>query len=57
MTTIKDAIKAIEALRKTSHKKKSIADKLLGKYKGIVPKGKTSTEFIHELRNSLYDKS
>ena len=59
MTTIRDAITAIESInisRKKS-RKTAIADKLLGKYKGIVPKNKSSTEYIRQLRTSLYDKT
>lgn len=56
MTTLKDAIEAIKSIKISPSKKTKIADELLGKYKGIIPKGKTSTEFIKELRNTLYGK-
>ncbi len=57
MTTLKEAIKAIRAIEVIPTKKTiKIADELLGRYKGIIPKNKTSSEFIRELRNSLYGK-
>lgn len=56
MTTLKDAIKAIESFRNIPKEETSIADDLLGKYKGIIPNGKTSTETIREMRNNLYGK-
>ncbi|MBI3254574.1 MAG: hypothetical protein HYZ55_01490 [Nitrosarchaeum sp.] len=58
MATLQEAIEAIE-IRKTRPKfqKRRIADKLLGKFKGIIPRGKTSTQFIKELRSSLYGKT
>ena len=54
MATLQEAIE----IRKihTKIQKRGIADKLLGKFKGIIPNGKTSTQFIKELRESLYDK-
>jgi len=57
MTTLKEAIEVIRSIEiEKSNKKISIADELLGKYKGIIPKEKTSTEFIKELRGTLYGK-
>ncbi len=58
MATLQEAMEAIE-MRKISSKSqgRSIADKLLGKFKDIIPQGKTSTQFIKELRNSLYGKT
>jgi hypothetical protein len=58
MTTLQEAIQAIEPLKVKigSGHHKNIADKLLGQYKGILPENKTSTQFIHEMRNSLYGK-
>jgi len=58
MTTLKEAIEVIRSIEiEKSNKKISIADELLGKYKGIIPKEKTSTEFIKELRGTLYGKT
>ena len=61
MTTLQDAIKIIEYTRqmlkpKTRKRKTNITSQLLGKYKGILPVNKTSTQFIRELRDSLYGK-
>lgn len=56
-TTLKEAIEAIEFLRVKKYPNKfNIADKWLGKFKGIIPKGKTSTQYIKELRSTLYGK-
>jgi len=35
----------------------SIVDKLSGRFKGIIPPDKTSTQFIKELRGNLYGKT
>lgn len=60
MTTLQDAMEAIGSLKinplKKTEEKTRIADELLGKYKGIIPKDKTSTEFIRRLRSTLYGK-
>lgn len=58
MSTLQEAIEAVESIKlRTKSRKISIADKLLGKFKGIIPEGKTSTQFIKELRKSLYGKT
>ena len=56
--TIKEILQAVESLNipKTHKIKTNISDELLGKYKGVLPKGKTSTELIKNLRSSLYGK-
>lgn len=57
MSTLQQAIQALGSIKiKPKRKKVSIADRLLGKFKGIIPKGKTSTQFIKELRGTLYGK-
>ena len=59
MTTLQEAIHAIESFKIKIYPRKNknkIADQLLGEYQGILPKNKTSTEFIRDLRNSLYGK-
>jgi hypothetical protein len=50
---------AIEALRPLKYVKKpvSIVDKLLGSFDGIIPAGKTSTQYIKELRGNLHGKT
>jgi predicted DNA-binding protein len=37
-------------------RKRSAMRGLLGKAKGIIPKGKSSTEYVRELRSTLYGK-
>lgn len=56
MTTLKDALEAIKSIKITVQKKANLADELLGRYKGITPKDKTSTQFIREMRDNLYGK-
>lgn len=59
MTTLKEAIAAIRSfkVKPSKYKKTNIADELLGKYKGVIPENKISSEFLRSLRNSLYDQS
>lgn len=56
-STLQEAFDAIETVgkRKVS-KKRNIADRLLGRFKGIMPEGKRSTEYVRELRGNLYGK-
>ena len=57
MTTIQEAMEIIRENRiSIPKKKKGVTRQLLGKFKGIIPEGKTSTKFIREMRNSLYGK-
>ena len=57
MATLQDAVEAVKAIKISSWiKKPKVAEKLLGKFKGIIPEGKTSSQFIKELRGSLYGK-
>jgi len=56
MTTLKEAIEAISAIQIISPRRVGAADELLGKYKGIIPKDKTSTGFIRRLRDTFYGK-
>ena len=60
---VKELVKLIENFGyKVSHpaepdgKGLSIVDELLGAFQGAVPKGKTSTEYLKELRESRYDR-
>ena len=57
-STLKDAIESLRLI-KIEHpaRKTKIADELLGKFKGILPSGKSSTQFIKELRGNLYGKA
>ena len=60
MTTLQEAMNVIKSLRarykKSNKKKTKIADQLLGAFKGAIPEGKTSTQYIRELRDSSYGK-
>ena len=57
MTTIQEAMEIIRENRiSIPKKKKGVTRQLLGKFKDIIPEGKTSTKFIRETRKSLYGK-
>ena len=59
MTTLQQAIEVIQAIpmrNVRTVRKKGIASRLLGKCKGVIPNGKTSTEWIRDLRQALYGK-
>jgi hypothetical protein len=55
-STLKEAINALKKLQKSSKAKRKVSDTLLGKYANILPDGKTSTEFVRELRSTSYGK-
>jgi hypothetical protein len=54
--TLKEAIDSLKTLQKRPETDRKVSEELLGKYKGIIPADKTSTEFIKELRSSLSGK-
>lgn len=54
--TLKDAVNSLKSLKISPTKPQKVSDDLLGKYEGIIPAGKTSTEFIRDLRKSSYGK-
>lgn len=56
-STLKEALNSLKTLQKSAKIKGKVSDGLLGKYSGVIPKGKTSTEFIRELRSSAFGKS
>ena len=57
MTTLKEALALLgEPADKVKKNIASIANELLGKYKGIIPGGKSSTSFIKRQRINLYGK-
>lgn len=57
ISTLKEAMNSIKTLQKTPRAAgESVADALLGKYAGVLPRGKGSTEFIRELRSSRLDR-
>jgi len=55
-STLQQAIEALGPL-KVVKQPASIVDKLSGRFKGIIPPDKTSTQFIKELRGNLYGKT
>ena len=55
-STLQQAIECLQPL-KIVKQPDSIADKLLGRFRGIIPPDKTSTKFIKELRGNLYGKT
>jgi hypothetical protein len=55
-STLKKAANSLKILKKSLKLKGKVSEELLGKYSGIIPKGKTSTEFIRELRSSVFGK-
>ncbi|MEO5357263.1 MAG: hypothetical protein H7844_08195 [Nitrospirae bacterium YQR-1] len=55
-STLKEAIDSIKVLQGQQETGRKTSEELLGKYKGIIPAGKTSSEFIRELRHSSFDK-
>ena len=57
-STLQEAVQALKTIKVKPciPRKKKVADQLLGKFKGIIPEGKTSTQFIKEVRASLYGK-
>jgi hypothetical protein len=55
-STLKEAIDSLNELQRQPETGRKVSEELLGKYKGIIPAGKISTEFIKELRYSLFDK-
>lgn len=54
--TLKEAIDSLKTLQRRPETTRKVSDELLGKYKGIIPVDKTSTELIKELRGSLFGK-
>lgn len=54
--TLRDLINSIKGLTNVPKSSAKISDELLGKYEGIIPPEKTSTEFIKELRKTMYGK-
>ena len=56
-STLQEAAEALGKVKAKKAKPARIADKLLGKFKGVIPKGKTSTEFVKGLRGDLYGKT
>jgi len=55
-STLKEAINSLKILKKPTKLRGKVSDELLEKYSGIIPKGKTSTESIRELRGLAFGK-
>jgi hypothetical protein len=55
-STLKEALNSLKVLQKPSKFKGKVSDDLLGKYSGILPRGKTSSEFIRQMRGSAFGK-
>lgn len=55
-STLNEAIDLLKKLQKSSKPRRKVSDALLGKYANILPDGKTSTEFVRELRSTSYGK-
>jgi hypothetical protein len=55
-STLKEAMKLLQTAQAPRKSKGKVADGLLGKYEGIIPQGKTSTEYVRELRAPRYGK-
>jgi len=53
---IKEASKLLEFVKgMTPEVEEGIVEKMVGKFKGIVPEGKSSVEYLKELREKEYD--
>lgn len=57
-STLREAMESLCVIKiERPIRRNKISDELLGKFKGILPSGKSSTQFIKELRSSLYGKT
>ena len=56
LSTLKEAMMILKTKQPPQKRKKSVSDGMLGKYTGIMPKEKTSAEFVREERASAYGK-
>jgi len=57
MSTLQEAAEALKPLLVKRPRNARIAAAWLGRFPGVVPTGKTSTEFLRELRRTLHGKS
>lgn len=55
-STLKEAMRFLKPAQTSREPKGTISDALLGRYAGIVPEGKSSTQFVREQRASAYGK-
>lgn len=51
---LKDVLEFVKRIEEKGHNK-NIVDKMVGKFKGVIPAGKSSIDFIKEMRESQYD--
>ena len=56
LSTLKEALMSLKPAEPQKKREGSVSDGLLGKYADIVPKGKSSTEFVREQRATAYGK-
>jgi hypothetical protein len=56
LSTLKEAMKTLKTAQPSQKRKKGISDSMLGKYADIIPKEKTSAQFVREQRASAYGK-
>jgi len=53
---IKEASKLLEFVKgMTSEVEEGVVEKMVGEFKGIVPEGKSSVEYLKELREKEYN--
>jgi hypothetical protein len=53
---IEEASKLLEFVKEmTPEVEEGIVEKMVGKFKGIIPEGKSSVEYLKELRVKEYD--
>jgi hypothetical protein len=53
---IQEAYNLMEFLKKLKPEKGvHVADKMVGKFKGIIPEGESSVDFLKKVRESQYD--
>ena len=56
MVNLKEATKILEFIKgMTPEVEAGIVDRMVGKFKGVVPAGKRSEEYVKELREEEYD--
>ncbi len=51
---LKDVLEFVKRIEGKGHNK-NIVDKMVGKFEGIIPAGKSGIDFIKEVRESQYD--
>jgi len=54
MDDLKEVLEFVKRIEEKSDNK-NIVDKMVGRFRGIIPAGKNSIDFIKEMRESQYD--